>query len=264
MTDELQEGALPVDETEELVAPEVLETDAEVQQPSVTEAGITEDRLLEILAERDEKAARAAQSAKDRAISRNAKDIADILERFEAGGSDKAKFIADVDQQEAIDAQAQWQSTIESRLSQLAAPTRQSWQDEWAGDSQKILDKAAEDGIDLSTEEYNAAMFNNGVAFASNGDAYAALTSVLNKKAKGEKIPVSAVSTEGGDVARIPVPEAPKEFRQQLDQAIEENDDDAARKLLDQKWAEIEKVRAAETARAALQDAGLSVEDLAE
>jgi hypothetical protein len=264
MTDELQEGAQPVNETEELVAPEVLETDAEVQQPSVTEAGITEDRLLEILAERDEKIARQAQSAKDRAISRNAKDIADILERFEAFGGDAAAFVADADRQAEIERQAQWQQSIESKLAAVSAPTKQAWQDEWAGESQKILDAAETDGISLSVEEYNAAMFNNGVAFASKGDAYAALNAALVKKAKGEKISVSAVSTEGGEVARIPEPEAPKEFRQQLNQAIEAGDDNSARAILDQKWEEIERERAKIAARAALDAAGISPEDLTE
>ena len=73
MTDDTQEGALPADETQGLVAPEVLEEEAEVQQPSGGEAGITEARLIEILAERDEKQARKDQSAKDRGETKAAR-----------------------------------------------------------------------------------------------------------------------------------------------------------------------------------------------
>ena len=153
MTDKEQEGALPESESEELVAPEISHPDAEVQQPSVPSGGLTEDRLIEILAERDEKSARAAQSAKDRAISRNAKDIAGILDRFEAGGSDKAAFVADADRQATLDATQEWQAGIESKLESMAAPTVQDWKSEWAVTSQKILDAAAKSGTSMSVEE---------------------------------------------------------------------------------------------------------------
>ena len=265
MTESEQEGALSTDETTELVVPEVLEEEIEDQPLSVAEAGITEARLIEILAERDEKTARAARAAKDSAISRNAKDIADILERFEASGSDKAAFIAETDQQAAIDAQAEWQAGIDSRLSQLAAPTRQDWQAEWDVDSQKILDAAeAEDDTVLTTEEYNAAFF--GQKFASRGDAYVALNAAISAKRSGKPaiIPAAAVQTEGGEVARTPEPTIPKKFRQKFDSALENGDDDAARKILDARWDEIDKAERLERARQELANQGLSVEELTE
>lgn len=265
MTDDVQEGAPTTPEAVEPVVPEVLEVEQEVQQPSVPSEGLTEDRLLEILAERDEKTARAAQSAKDRAISRNAKDIADILERFEASGDSAAEFVQETDRQATIEATQQWQAGIESRLQQLAVPTGADWQSEWAADSQKILDAAASNDVELTPEEYNAAMFNNGVAFNTKGDAYAALNQAIVSKAKGESISIAAVATEGGDVASPPVPPAPpKTSAQQFEEAKAAGDFDKMRQIQDERWDNVEKLQKVQTAQQALEQAGISAEDLLE
>ena len=263
MTDEVQEGALPASESEELVAPEILQDEEEVQQPSVPTTGLTEDRLLEILDERAETQARKDQSAKDRAVSRNAKDIADILERFEASGGNKAEFVDEVDRQATLEATQSWQAGIESRLDQLAVPTRQDWKGEWTETSQKILDSAEEKGVVLSTDEYNTVMFNNGIAFPTKGDAEAALTGAITSKALGDAIPVSAVATEGGELSRPPEPTVPKTFRQQFDNAKNSGDTDSAQAVLDKQWEAVNAELDQETAKQAYIAAGGNPEDLA-
>ena len=259
MTDEVQEGALP---TEELQAPEVLETSpavAEVQQPSGGEAGITEARLIEILAERDEKQARKDQSAKDRAISAQGKDIVAIFERLEELGGDQGALLREADQQAALDENQTWQAGIDSRLAAMAtANTRQTWQDEWDVDSQKILDAAETKGIVMSNEEVNQVAFNNGIAFETQADAEAALTAALVSRALGETS-VSVVSTEGGEVAQIPEPTEPQSFRQQFDKLQKSGDADGARALLDSQWDVADAETAKGNARKAAEDAGLKL-----
>ena len=266
MTDDTQEGALPADETQGLVAPEVLEEEAEVQQPSGGEAGITEARLIEILAERDEKQARRDQSAKDRAISAQGKDIAAIFERLEELGGDQGALLREADQQAAIDENQTWQAGIDSRLAAMAtANTKQTWQDEWDGDSQKILDAAeAEDGVSLSNEEINAAFF--GLKLESRGAAYVVLNSLIAAKRSGKPavIPASAVSTEGGEVAHTPEPTVPQTFRQEFDKADAEGDDAKMREILDSRWDELDKDAEIEKARLTLERSGISAEDLLE
>ena len=266
MTDDTLEGAPATDETEELVVPEVLEEEQEVQQPSVPLSGLTEQRLIEILDKRAETQARKDQSAKDRAISRNAKDIADILERYESGGRDQAAFIAEADQQATVEATQTWQANIESRLTAMAsANTKQGWRDEWDVESQKILDAAeADDGVTLTNEEYNAAFF--GQKFASRGDAYIALTRALSAKRRGEPTPVpaSAVVTESGEVSHTPAPvtpQEPKPFHQQLEEAetAEAKDD-----VLKAKWQELEDFRAVEAAKKDLEARGIKASQLLE
>jgi hypothetical protein len=264
MTDAEQEGALPV---EELQAPEVQEVSTpatEVQQPSVPEAtGLTEDRLIEILAERDELAARQAQSAKDRAISRNAKDIAALLERFESLGGDEGaanKMVADAETQALLQTVEELKSTIQTMQTAPVAPTTgDSWQAEWAVDSQKILDAAETLGVELTNNEYNQAMHNNGVAFETKADAYAALNKAILAKQKGESMPVSAVSTEGGEVAQTPEPTVPKPFRQQFDELNEAGDTAGARALLDQQWEQADEETRKANARRAAEAAGLKL-----
>ena len=265
MTDDVVEGAPVIAEPVEPVVPEVSEVTEEVQQPSVPSEGLTEDRLIEILNERDEKTARTAQSAKDRAISRNAKDIADILERFEASGDSAAEFVQETDRQAGIEATQQWQAGIESRLQQLSVPTGQDWQSEWTADAQKILDAAAKSDVELSQDEYNAAMFNNGIAFGSKGDAYAALNQAIVSKAKGESISVAAIATEGGDVARPPAPPAePKTTAQRFEEAKAAGDQEAMQAVQDERWDAVEKQQKAALALETLEAAGISAEDLIE
>ncbi|KKN15574.1 hypothetical protein LCGC14_0984590 [marine sediment metagenome] len=265
MTDAEQEGGLPV---EELQAPEVQEVSTpatDVQQPSVPEAtGLTEDRLIEILAERDETASRKAQSQKDRGISNNAKAIAAILERFdELGGDEKAAndLVQEADTLALRQTVEDLQSQIQAGQTAAPAPTGAAvWQDEWAVDSQKILDAAEVSGVVLSNEDYNLAMHNNGIAFATKADAYAALNGALLAKQKGESMPVSVVSTEGGEVAQPPAPPAePKPFRQQFDELNDAGDTAGARALLDEQWKLAESDTAKANARRAAEAAGLTL-----
>ncbi len=266
MTDAEQEGALPV---EELNAPEVQEVSTpatEVQQPSVPEAtGLTEDRLVEILAERDEIASRKAQSQKDRGISNNAKAIAAILERFdELGGDEKAAndLVQEADNLALRQTVDDLQSQIQTQSVTAPAPAGvDAWQDEWAVDSQKILDAAEEQqGVVLSNNEYNQAMHNNGVAFATKADAYVALQGAIFAKQKGESMPVSVVQTEGGAPAQPPAPPAePKPFRQQFDELNDAGDTAGARALLDEQWKLAESDTAKANARRAAEAAGLTL-----
>lgn len=266
MTDVTQEGALPADETQGLVAPEVLEEEAEVQQLSGGEAGITEARLIEILAERDEKQARRDQSAKDRAISAQGKTIETILGRLDELDGDRGALLREADQLGAQEATETWQASIESRLTDMAtANTKQTWQDEWDGDSQKILDAAeAEDGVTLSNEEINAAFF--GLKLESRGAAYVVLNSLISAKRSGKpaSIPASAVSTEGGEVAHTPEPTVPQTFRQEFDKAKAENNQAKMQELIDSRYDELDKDAEIEKARRTLASKGISAEDLVE
>ena len=264
MTDDLQEGALPADESQELVAPELLEEDAEVQQPSVTEAGITEARLIEVLTERDEKQARKAQSAKDRAISAQGKTIETILGRLDELDGDRGALLREADQLGAVEATQAWQAGIESRLSDLAvATTKQTWKQEWTEDSQKILDAAAKKGTVLSTEEVNAAFF--GQKFASRGDAIVYLNELIDAKKEGAPAPVpaAAVLPEGGEVARTPEPVVPQTYRQQFDKAKTEGDTAKMQELIDENWEEQEQFTRAQAAKQTLSDLGMTAEELA-
>ena len=265
MTDAEQEGALPV---EELQAPEVQEVSTpatEVQQPSLPVAsGITEDRFTQLLDERDERNARKAQSSKDRAISRNAKDIAALLDRFETlGGDENAanRMVADAETQALLQTVEELKAQVQQGAIQPAGPPAEDvWQDEWATDSQKILDAAETKGVVLSNEEYNQAMHNNGVAFDTRGDAYAALQSAVLAKSKGESMPVSVVSSEGGETPQPPAPPEPdKPFRQQFDELNEAGDTAGARALLDEQWAQADAETAKANARRAAESAGLTL-----
>lgn len=262
MTDELKEGA-PVEEELSPPAVEEVSTETEDQQPSEPTGGLTEDRILELLQnqqkaleERLETFSRQQQSAKDRAISKNAKELPEIRARLEASGGDWDQLI----QKEDANSVAARLEALEARISQ--APARQrdaqsAWQAEWNDESQKILDAAAQLGISLSPEEYNAAMF--GQKFATKGDAYAALNAAILAKGKGESVPVAAVTTEGGEVANPPAPEEPTDFRTDFDSATDENQ---KRSLLNDRWAELEAQhqlrRAQEAAERARQNAAKS------
>ena len=270
MTDTVVEGAPVNPEPVEPAVPEVSEVTQEVQQPSVPEAGLTESRLEKLLKEQDERfkameerLERAAQSAKDRGISKNAQEIAAIRGQLESLGGDWGALQAQAETQALYDRIAQLES---GRLTSPApVPAAQSWREEWASESQKILDAAAKSGVELTPEEVKSAMFNNGIAFQTKGDAYAALNRAIIAKTKGESISVAAVATEGGDVAPPPAPPAePKAFRRQLNEANEAGDDKKVREILDAKWGEFEKLQALEAARASLEAAGISPEDLVE
>lgn len=267
MPEELKEGAQVPEEPQELVAPVVSEEVTEVQQPSPAPEGQNEERLEKLIGavatlnEKVEKLARQEQSAKDRAISKTAKELAEVKSRLDAFGGDWNALA-----QEA-EARTLYQriDTLEARLSQApanrpAADNKAAWQAEWDAESRKILDAAKQLGVSLSSEEYNLALF--GKKFDSKGDAYAALNQAIYRKMSGNNVPAAAVATEGGEVARPPEPQAPKPFRQQLEDAKKRGDEAGARQVLDQKWAEIEKAQAREIAKQALADAGVSPEDL--
>jgi hypothetical protein len=271
MTDQVQEGALPVVEPEELAVPQVSGTDEEVQQPSVPGVGITEDRINELLEEKlgalTDQLEKQAQSAKDRGISANAKQINDIFARLDELGGNKEALIQEVDQQALLDKI----NTLEAQISQgPASPVqmpsgKSAWQAEWAEEAQKILDTAAKSGVSLSKEEYNGAMFNNSIQFKSKGEAYAALNQALISKAKGEAIPVAAVATEGGDVAKPPAPPAePKTATQRFEEAKAAGDQQAMEAAQAERWDAVEKLQKTEAARKALEAAGVSAEDLIE
>ena len=270
MTESVQEGAPVTPEPVEPAVPEVSEVIEEVQQPSVPDTGLTESRLEQLLAAQDERfeameerLERAAQSAKDRGISKNAQEIAAIRGQLESLGGDWGALQAQAETQSLYDRIAQLESGGTS--SPAPAPIAQVWQEEWASESQKIQDAAAKRGVNLAPEEYNAAMFNNGVAFKTKGDAYAALNNAIIAKAQGEAIPVAAVATEGGDVAAPPAPPAePKAFRQQLDEAIASGDIAKQDEIMANRWKEFEDLQEKEAALAQLKAAGISPEDLIE
>ena len=265
-----QEGAPTTPEIVEPAVPEVSEVEQEVQQPSVPSEGITEARLNELLDSRlgslTEELEKQAQSAKDRGISANAKQINDILSRLDELGGNRDALIQEVDQTTLLQKVAE----LEAQISNATVPVERAvgktaWQSEWTGEAQKILDAAAKSGVELSQEEYNAAMFNNGVAFGSKGDAYVALNQAIVSKAKGESIPVAAIATEGGDVARPPAPPAePKTTAQRFEEAKAAGDQEAMQAVQDERWATVEKQQKAEQARQALEAAGITAEDLLE
>ena len=270
MTDTVVEGAPVTPEPVEPTIPEVSEVTPEVQQPSVPETGLTESRLEQLLKAQDERfeameerLERAAQSAKDRGISKNAQEIAAIRGQLESLGGDWGALQAQAETQSLYDRIAQLEGGVTS--SPAPAPDAQEWREEWASESQKILDAAAKREVTLSPEEYNAAMFNNGVAFNTKGDAYAALNQAILAKAQGEAIPVAAVATEGGSVAPPPAPPAePKAFRQQLDEALASGDIAKQDEIMANQWKEFESLQEKEAALAQLKAAGISPEDLIE
>ena len=267
MPEELKEGAQEPTEQAELTAPEVSEVKPEVQQPSPATTGQTEERLEKLigavsaLTEKVEKFSRQEQSAKDRAISKTAKELAEVKARLDAFGGNWEAMTQEAEARTLY----QRLDALEGRISQApvrqpVADPREAWQAEWDAESQKILDAAKQLGITLTTEEYNAALF--GKKFNSKGDAYVALNQAIIRKGKGEGIPGAAVVTEGGEAPRQPEPQAPKAFRQQLDEARKKGDDKEARRVLDAKWAEVKKIQAREAAKKALEDAGVTPEEL--
>jgi hypothetical protein len=275
MTDKVQEGAPvtpePVVEKQQVAepAPNVSEVTPEVQQPSVPAGGITEDRLLELLAkDREELKAelggeieRGIQSMKDRRFGKLETKVDEALaikEQVEAaGGWDQ--FLSQ--RRQADDMQAMLESMINARIPQTAVSAQERWNDEWATESQKILDNAAKIGIDLTPEEVNTVKFNNGIPFKTKGDAYSALNNAIIAKARGETISIAAVATEGGEVASPPAPPpGPKTFRQELNEA--QGDAVAERSVLDKKWDEIEKAQRRLAIKAELEAKGISPEEL--
>jgi hypothetical protein len=208
-----------------------------------------------------------AQSAKDRGISANAKQINDILARLDELGGNRDALIQEVDQQTLLSKI----SSLEAQISQGPAQPVQmpsakaAWQAEWRDESQKVLDAAASDGVTLTKEEVNAAMFNNNVPFASKGDAYAALNRAILAKAKGENISVAAVATEGGDVAKPPAPPAePKTATQRFEEAKAAGDQAGMEAAQAERWDEVEKLQKKAAAQQALDAAGLTAEELIE
>jgi len=270
MTDQVQEGAPTTPEIVEPAVPQVSEVEQEVQQPSVPSEGITEARLQELLDSRlgslTEELEKQAQSAKDRGISANAKQINDILSRLDELGGNRDALIQEVDQTTLLQKVAE----LEAQISNVPVPVGQAvgktaWQSEWTGEAQKILDAAAKSGVELSQDEYNAAMFNNGMAFTAKGDAYVALNQAIISKAKGESISVAAIATEGGDVAKPPAPPAePKTTAQRFEQAKAAGDQEAMQAVQDERWDAVEKQQKAQLARDTLEAAGISAEDLIE
>ena len=263
MTDELVEGAPAPEESKGLAVPEISAEEREVQQPSEKSGGLTEARVLELLGtqlkaldEKIESLSRQAQSAKDRAISKTAKELADLKARLDAAGGDWNTLAREAEAQTLY----QRLDGLEARLSQAPA-SQPTWQAEWDTESRKVLDAASKFGITLTTEEYNAAFF--GKKFKAKGDAYAALNAVIIAKAKGESISAAAVATEGGEVARPPEPTTPKPFRQKVNDALAAGKSDEARKLIDKQWEAVEKEAKVAEARRALAEAGVSPADLA-
>jgi len=269
MPEELKEGAPETaEESVGLAVPEISEGAPEVQQPSPATAGLTEERLKELL--EDQKAAlaemieRRVQSTKDRRIGKLESKVDELLvlrqEVEAAGGWDPVIS----QQRQAEDWEARMTRIVDARLprqpaSQPVSDPTDAWRAEWNAESQKILDAASKLGIVITPEEYNAAMF--GKKFKTPGDAYAALNQAIIRKGRGDDVTTAAVATEGGGVPRTPEPTTPKPFRQQLDEAKKKGDAEA-RKVLDAQWAVIEKDRAREQARLALEEAGVSPEEL--
>jgi hypothetical protein len=183
-----------------------------------------------------------------------------MLSRLDDLDGDRGALLREADQLGAIETTQKWQAGIESRLEAMAAPTVQNWQSEWAVTSQKILDAAAQNGTSMTVDEVNTVAFNNGIQFESKADAEAALTAALIAKAKGESIPVSVVSTEGGEVAQPPAPPAePKPFRQQFDELQAAGKTTEARELLDSQWKVADDETRVADARRAAEEAGLTL-----
>ena len=266
MTDKVVEST-PLD-VESLAAPEILTVEKEVQPASVIALGLTEERLKELLEAQnkalEETIERRVQSVKDRRFAQLETRLDEALaikEQVEAaGGWDP--YLAQQQQTEAIEKRLE--QMVEARISGAAAAVAKqpTWQQEWDAESQKIVDAAKEQGVELSGEEYRSALFNNGIPFASKGDAYAALNRSLVAKAKGDKTPVSVVSAEGGEAPRPPEPKTPKTFRQKFDDAQKSGNQADARKLLDAQWVEVERLGRVEAARQSLAAAGVTPEEL--
>jgi len=275
MSDQVPEGDQVLEEPKEPAVPAVSDLESDVQPPSVPSEGITEDRIKELVeaqlearlkTEREE-LKRESQSVKDRGISKNSKQINEILARLDALGGNREALIQEVDQQTLLREIENLKAQISQRSVQpVQMPSaKTAWQAEWRDESQKILDAAAKSGVKLTPEEYNGAMFNNGVPFHTKGDAYAALNQAIVRKAKGESISVAAVATEGGDVARPPAPPAePKTAAQRFEKAKAEGNEAEMRSALNEQWDNVERMQAVELARRGLQAAGLSAEDLIE
>ena len=265
MTDKVPEGAQP---TEERLAPEVSAVSAgsEVKQPSVS-VGITEERLKELLEAQgkalEETIERRVQSVKDRRFAQLETRLDESLalkQQVEAaGGWDP--YLAQQQQTEAIEKRLE--QMIEARISRKPVSAQETWQAEWSAESQKILNAAKERGVELTDGELTQVKFNNGLAYETKGDAYAALNRALLAKAIGDKTPVSVVSAEGGEAPRPPEPKTPKTFRQKFDDARKGGNDAEARKLLDAQWVEVERLGRVEAARKTLTAAGVSLEELA-
>ena len=269
MTTELQEGSQPVEELVTPVpataAPEVASfPTTEVKQPSEPR-GLTEERLNELfsavksLDEKVENFSRQAQSAKDRAISKTAAEIAEVKARLDQFGGDWNAM-----------AQAEESRGLYKRLEALEAGTSrkpvstspvEAWQKEWDAEHRKILDAAKERGVELTKEEFDQVKFNNGLPYASKGDAYAALNRALLAKAIGDKTPVSVVSAEGGTTPRLPEPKAQKTFREKLDAAKKANDPVAVRKIIDEQWDALDRQAKLEAAKRAASEAGVELKE---
>jgi hypothetical protein len=274
MTELTQEGAPEATEQEELAVPDVSQAEQEVQQPSVPQGGIAEDRIEELLKaqekrfqEMEDRFERMAQSAKDRGISKNAQEISAIRQQLEALGGDWGALQQQAERQTLYDRIDE----LEARISQGPASPMQMpsqgrpWQEEWRDESQKILDAAAKSGVQLTKAEYNAAMFNNDIPFATKGDAYAALNQAILAKAKGENISIAAVATEGGDVAKPPAPPAePKTATQRFEEAKAKGDYAEMERIQSERWENVEKLQKRAVAEQALRDAGVSPEELLE
>ena len=271
MPDELKEGAQAEEESQELAVPEISTPEPEVQQPSPAPAGVTEERLKELLesqrAALEEAIERKVQSTKDRRIGKLESRVEELLalrqEVEAAGGWDPV-----INQQQQVEAlEARLNKILDARLSlapvsRPAADSKAAWQAEWDAESRKVLDAAEKLGVKLSTEEYNAAFF--GKKFDTKGDAYAALNQAIYRKMAGNSVPGAAVVTEGGEAPRQPEPKAPKAFRQRLDEARGKGDDKEARRILDEQWKAVEREQAKIAAKAALEQAGISAKELIE
>lgn len=267
MTDEVLEGAQPDEEVLLPAVEEVSEPEVEVQPPSVTEAGITEDRLQELLSQQreelEEVVSRSVQSIKDRRIGQLETKVDEALAIKDqvdaAGGWDQ--FLAQAQQAENLEKRVV--DMVQAHLLKAnvsPAQPQKDWRSEWKTESQEILDAAAEDGITVTREEVNQAIF--GKNFQTKGEAYAAVNKLIVAKAKGEAIPTAAVTTEGGRVAPTPEPQAPKPFRQQFDELMAAGKADEARALLDAQWEKADADAVKTSAIAAARAAGLEVSDL--
>ena len=270
MPEELKEGAQEVLESPELAVPEISEALTEVQQPSPAPAGLTEERLQELLdvqrAALEETIERKVQSTKDRRIGKIESKVDELLalrEQVEAAGG----WDPIINQRQSEDAlDARLNAILDARLPRqpasqpVPADPKLAWQKEWNAESQKILDAAVQLGVTLTTEEYNAALF--GKKFQTAGDAYVALNQAILRKGRGEAIPGAAVVVEGGSLPRQPGPVVPKTFRERLDEAKSRGDDKEARRILNEQWASVESLQAKEEAKRLLQERGLTTDDL--
>lgn len=269
MTKEDLESTPVSEELTEPVVPEISDQEPEVE-PTSSPEGLTEARLKELLdaqrkaleEEFEERMKRVAQSTKDRRIGKLETKLDELLVAREQGLTldDLIK-----EQSETQTLESRIDAILATKLSQPTRATGETWQEEWARESQKVLDKAKKRGVEVTKEEYNKAMFNNGQPFNSKGDAYAALNDLIVAKAKGESISVSAVATEGGDVASPPPPPAsPKSLAEQFEEAKAKGDYAAMEKIQDQSWEDWEKMRQKEIAKAQLAQSGISPEELLE